>query len=144
MHGPKLVELDKTVWEIRRYCAVLDYDQKLHNGQTINMLDFELERIVDSEYKAPQKFRLMGGTLENILDKKDHPARKPLIWQNGFFGSHTRNEVKVPIYFNATNVPLYPLNPEILDEVSKYVFLPNEVVKEYRKLIDHPSGHHQD
>ena len=128
VHGPKLVELDKTIWEIRRYCRVLNDELKLKNGQTINMLGLELERIANSEKEAPQKFRLTGGILENILDRKDHPARKPLIWQNVFFGSCTRNKVRVPIYSDATNSPL-SLYPEILAEVRKYVFLPEEVIK---------------
>jgi hypothetical protein len=131
VYGPKLAELDKTVWEIRRYCKVLNYEFQLENGQTKNMLDFELERIANNEKEAPQKFRLTGGTLEKILDKMDHPARGPLIWQNAFFGSSRRTRVRMTIQFHATNAPL-TLHPEILDEVVKYIFLPKEVVKAYR------------
>ncbi len=132
--GPKLIELDKTIWEIRRYCRVLNYDLKLANGQTKNMFDLELERITNSEKEAPYKFRLAGGALEEILDKKDNPARKPLIWQNGFFGSATRNKVKMVIHFHSMNSPL-SLHPEILDEVLNYIFLPKEVVKAYREEL---------
>jgi HEPN domain-containing protein len=49
LHGPKIVELDKAVWEIRRYCAVLNYDIKLPAGSTKNMLELELEKIRNSE-----------------------------------------------------------------------------------------------
>lgn len=134
VHGPKLVELDKTVWEIRRYCKILNYEVKRKDGRTINMFDLELALIKNSEKKAPQKFRLMGGAIERILDKKDHPARSPLIWQNAFFGSSTRSKVRMTVPFHATNAPL-TLHPEILDEVIKYVFLPREVVEAYREEL---------
>jgi len=41
--GHKLVELDKAIWEIRRYCMVLNYVQQMPNGESINMLDLEIE-----------------------------------------------------------------------------------------------------
>ncbi len=137
IHGPKLVELDKTVWEIRRYCTILNYEARwlLKDGQTMNIFNTELARIENSEKEAPQKFRLMGGgVLERILKKKDDPARKPLIWQNAFFGSSTRQRVRMTVYHHATNAPL-TLHPEILEEVIKYVFLPREVVKAYREEL---------
>lgn len=134
VYGPALIELDKTIWEIRRYCRVLNYEWELSEGQTKNMLSFELDRIAKSEQEAPHKFRLLGGALEKILDTKDNPARKPLIWKNFYFGSCMRHRIKVPTYFHATNAPLW-LRPEILDEVCDYVFLPKEVIKGYRELI---------
>jgi HEPN domain-containing protein len=126
IHGPKLVELDRTIWEIRRYCKVINYVLTVEDGQTKNMLQSELARIASSESKPPTKFRLSDGLLEKILDRKDHPARTALIWQNAFFGRSSRKRVKVPIHFQATNAPL-ALHPEILDEVGRYVFLPKEV-----------------
>ena len=140
IHGPMLVELDRTVWEIRRYCQVINHAMALEDGRTKNMLELELARIASSERGAPQKFRLMGGLLEKILDKKNHPARSTLIWQNAFFGSYTRKKVRVPTHFQAENAPL-TLHPEILDEVIKYVFLPGEVVAAFRaELAKRSSG----
>ena len=140
IHGPMLVQLDRTVWEIRRYCKVINYTVNLDDGRTKNMLKLELARIASSERATPQKFRLMGGLLEKILDKENHPARSPLIWQNAFFGSHARKKVRVPTHFHAENAPL-TLHPEILDEVIKYVFLPGEVVAAFRaELAKRSSG----
>lgn len=133
IRGPKLVELDKAVWEIRRYCKVLNYDLKLLDGKMQNMLEPEIEMIRKSEKIPPQKFKISGGLLENIIDKTDNTARNALIWQNFFFGKVTRNRVKVPISFHAVNSPL-SLNPEILDEVIKYIFLPKEVINAYREI----------
>jgi hypothetical protein len=33
LYGPKLVELDKAVWEIRRYCTPLNYERKFRDGE---------------------------------------------------------------------------------------------------------------
>lgn len=35
-HGPKLVQLDRAVWEIRRYCKVMNYELKLPDGSFKN------------------------------------------------------------------------------------------------------------
>lgn len=134
IYGPKLVELDKTVWEFRRYCTRINYEERFQDGRPINMMHYKLEQINRSEYENSQKFRLLGGTLEKIIDKKDHPARQALIWQNAFFGSSRRRNVTMPVYTHSTNAPL-TLHPEILEEVLRYVFLPKEVVEAYRQEL---------
>lgn len=130
VHGAKLLELDRTVWEIRRYCKVLNYEISRTDGSKKQMLPVELEAIDRSKSHAPQQFRILGGALESIIDKRDHPARAPLIWQNGFFGKKKRRSVKARVVFQAKNSPL-TLHPEILHEVSKYIYLPKEVVDAY-------------
>ncbi len=132
IYGPKLAQLDKAVWEIRRYCKVLDYETTIESGQIVNMFRAELDKIEASELQPPQKFRLTGGHLERILDKRGHPSRSALIWQNLFFGNSIRKRVRMPSVFQAVNAPLY-LNPEILDEVLEYVFVPKEVERAYRE-----------
>src|ERR1035437_4467358 len=78
------------------------------------------------------KVRLEGGHLEKIVDNVKDPAREPLLWQDAFFGKRTRRRVWVGLGFQATNSPLI-LHPEILDEVTKYVFLPKDVQAAYRE-----------
>jgi hypothetical protein len=63
-----------------------------------------------------------------------NPAREPLLWQNGFFGTRTRKCVRLNKWFQAHNAPLY-LNPQILDEVLKYVHIPDYVAKGYRAHV---------
>lgn len=130
--GPKLVELDKSVWEIRRYCRVLNYEIEAPNGQVVNMLEPELERIERSSNDSPHKFKLSGGLLEKIVDTPAHVSRNALVWQNPCFTKAKRKTVKVPTPLVAVNAPLY-LNPQIVDEVRKYVFLPKDVVQAYRE-----------
>ena len=131
-YGPKLVQLDRAVWEIRRYCSVLNYDLKLSNDSMKNMLDLEIEKIENSTNQSPNKFRLMGGFLEKVLDNKENIARPALIWQNGFFTKKARKSVKSLDHFSGVNAPL-SLHPEILDEVLKYIFIPKEIVNAYKE-----------
>jgi HEPN domain-containing protein len=131
-HGPKLVQLDRAVWEIRRYCRVLNYELELSDGSMKNMLDLEIQKIENSNNQSPNKFSIMGGALEKILGKKENTARPALIWQNGFFTGKVRKFVKSPAHFHSVNAPL-SLHPEILDEVLKYIFIPKDVVNAYKE-----------
>ncbi len=129
--GMELARLDKMIWEMRRYCTVLNYSVLLPDGTDKAMFQIELKRIEDSEKYPPQRFRLFRGTLEEILDDKTHPARAAIVWQNLYFGPRLRKRVRMPKFMHATNPPR-SLHPDILDEVRQYVFLPREVVDAYR------------
>jgi len=113
--GEDLMTLDRAVWELRRYCtlATAPQQEKLRDGFT-----------------AP-RVRIEGGYLEKVIDDVKNPAREPLLWQNGFFGKRARRTVRLKLWFQAHNSPLY-LNPQILDEVLKYVYLPKDVEAMYR------------
>lgn len=130
IYGPKLLELDRTVWEIRRYCQVINYDLKLGGNTVKNMLAFELDAIEKSKNIPFHKFKIIGGALEKIIDKKNHSARKPLIWQNAFFGIKQRKTVSMPNSLQGKNSPL-SLYPEMLNDLLKYVYLPKIVIDEY-------------
>ncbi|RRQ22220.1 HEPN domain-containing protein [Thiohalobacter thiocyanaticus] len=130
IHGPKLVELDRTVWEIRRYCRVLNYKINNPDGSVTQMLPIELERIEKSKYVHPHKLRIIGGALEKILDKKDDAARGSLVWQNGFFGKKHRKTVTMRIPRQGKNSPL-SLHPEMLDELKEYVYVSKEIIEAY-------------
>ncbi|WP_158549005.1 HEPN domain-containing protein [Alloalcanivorax xenomutans] len=132
IEGPKLAELDKAVWEIRRYCKVLNYNLVLPDGQTRNMFCRELRAIDISDQQPRQNFEISGGLLEKILANRDHLSRSALIWRNLFFGKAIRKKVRMRSVFHAVNAPLY-LHPEILDEVLEYIFLPKEVERAYRE-----------
>jgi len=132
--GLELPQLDLTVWEIRRYCHVLNYNKLNGKGKPVSMLEHELKRIEMSENYPPQKFSLIGGKIENIIENNKHPARKALLWQNLYFGIKHRKKVYLKQHFHATNSPL-SLHPEILDDVLEYVFLPKDVIAAYKKEL---------
>lgn len=129
--GDELFQLDKAVWEIRRYARVINYKMKLHTGEEVHILPHELKKNERAESRPPQEFSIVGGHLEKVLAKSDHPSRPALIWHNMYFGSGKRTSVKHRKMSMSGRSPL-SLHPEILDEVLKYVFLPKDVVAAYR------------
>ena len=132
--GPKLLELDKAVWEIRRYCRVINYDVKTPWDDTpVNMLEQEIDKIERAVNIPPQNFRIIQGRLETILDSTRHHARNSLIWQNGYYGKIQRKRVTIPEYVFAENSPL-SLYPNMLDALREYIFIPGEVVEAYRNF----------
>lgn len=110
-----IIELDRTVWELRRFCTLDDSPRKVKLIKGV----------------APPKIRISGGYLETILDDKNNPARAPLLKGNAFFTFRSRKRVAVRSWMVFTNAPLW-LHPEILDEVLKYVYLPKDVRQGYR------------
>ena len=131
IHGPKLYELDKSVWELRRYCRPLDKGLLSSNFPITSTLELELRHNEFSEGRPPQEFRILGGELEIILADKNNPARAPLIWKNAFYSCSRRKQVTIPTHFYSENSPLF-LYPELLDHVLEYVYLPKSVVEAYR------------
>ena len=129
--GAEIVDLDRAVWEIRRYCQVLNHSIDI-NGSSKNILKENLERIHREKESKSQTY-LNGGLLEKILKDRRDRSRAALIWQNLYFGSRKRNKVEVPSGVQAENAPLF-LHPEIIDEISEYVHLPKPVKDGYREL----------
>ena len=132
--GDELFRLDRAVWELRRYARVLDYKLKIDGGREVHLLEHELKKNECAEGRPPQEFAIIGGFLEKVLSKRDHPSRSALIWHNVYFGSGRRKTVKHRKMSSGGNSPL-SLHPELLDEVLKYVFLPKDVVAAYRNAF---------
>ena len=126
IQGYERFDLDRAVWEIRRYCRVFDRNQSVREKQL---------KEIESNRRPPNKVRLQGGFLEKVLTdmKGKHPARAALVYQNPYFGVRSRKRVKVG-GLHAGNSPL-SLYPEMLDEVCKYALLPKRVVDPYRELL---------
>lgn len=128
-----IVRFDRAVWELRRYCQPLDYDTVDMNGKTVNLLTHELDRVHRAKAKHEKGTCVTGGTLEKIVEKKDHPAREALIWNNLFFGPSRRKRVKMRPDWEAGNSPFF-LHPEIIDEVVKYVYIPKDIAESVRQF----------
>jgi HEPN domain-containing protein len=128
-----IVRFDRAVWELRRYCQPLDYDIVETNGKKVNLLTHELDRVHRAKAKHEKGTCVMGGALEKIIEKKDHPAREALIWNNLFFGPSRRKGVKMRPDWEAGNSPFF-LHPEIIDEVIKYVYIPKDIAEGVRQF----------
>ena len=110
-----LLDLDRCVWEIRRYCQILDHVFKhSQTGEEINKLNAKLNQIPKLKDLNYHKFRIAGGKLEKILNNENHPARNFLVWKNAFYSSKTRKSIPMmPLYEEAKNSPLL-LHPKLL------------------------------
>lgn len=129
--GYELISLDRAVWEVRRYARVMDYSTKTVDGNDVNLLLHEIAANESAEKRPPHRFTIIGGRLESIIAKRNHPSREPLLWQNSFFGRRPRKTVTLPRRSESGNSPL-SLHPEIIDEILKYVWLPKDIVHAYR------------
>ncbi|CAM5796348.1 HEPN domain-containing protein [Rhizobacter fulvus] len=133
--GHVLIDLDLAVWELRRYCQVLVVTDKTLNRVEQRILDTAVVELELSHSRPRHTFRLSGGYLESVLDNPNHPAREALVRQNPCYGVRARKSVRSRHVMQAFNAPLY-LFPEMLDELVKYVYVPNEKGwREYRDAI---------
>jgi len=128
-----IVRFDRAVWELRRYCQPLDYDTVDMNGKTVNSLTHEIDRIHRAKEKQEKGTCITGGILEEIIEKKNHPARKSLIWNNLYFGPSRRKAVKMRPDWEAGNSPFF-LHPEIIEEVAKYVTISKDFAEGVRQF----------
>lgn len=128
-----IIRFDRAVWELRRYCQPLDYDTVDTDGTKVNSLTHELSRVHQAKAKREKGTCVTGGILEKIIEKKDHPAREALIWNNLFFGPSRRKGVKLRPDWEAGNSPFF-LYPEIIDEVVKYVYIPKDIAEGVRQF----------
>lgn len=134
VYGHILIDLDLAVWEIRRYCQVLNVFGKVLPTNEQQLLDAAWSDLAASKTEPRHKFRLQNGLLEKFLEEKKHPSRSALLWHNPCFGVRKRAMVRAKSHLNAQN-PLLYLYPEMLDELVKYVFIPKKLVTSYRQHL---------
>jgi HEPN domain-containing protein len=117
-----IIALDRTVWELRRYCK----------------MDMESAGLRLEEGVVAPRVWIDGGFLETVIEDNGHTAREALLWQNGYFGRRRRRVRLGGHFFRAHNSPLFH-HPEILDEVLKFVYVPRGVAEAYRELTKQKS-----
>jgi len=134
VEGFPLFELDMAVWELRRYCQILDVLGKELPEREQVLLSDARAALARSEQSPPQYFRLHLGFLESVLDDRNHPSRAPLIWKNGFFNRGRRRTVSRRHVMHFSNAPLSNF-PDMLDELLKYIQIPGRDEREWRKFL---------
>ena len=130
--GYILVDLDLTVWELRRYCQVLNVFGKALPDQEQKLLAQALSDLRKSDVEPRYKFRVHGGLIEQVRKDSRHPARSALLWNNLAFASRKRKTVKVRDHMAGCNA-LLDNYPEMLDELLKFVSLPKSLEKAHRE-----------
>ena len=117
-----LQRLDRAVVEIRRYCQVLDYEIEKPDGKKVDLFQMNLDRITPRADRPLANVSLMGGWLEQVAEKADHPAREGLLWDNSFFGTPAENPIATWDYSESENSP-FDLHPEAIGELEKLIHL---------------------
>ena len=128
IHDCELAILDRAVWELRRYCNAGLY---IYTGNKFSSVNSDMyETIKFIEKPTYQNTIVLGGFIEKTLDCKMSGTKPYLVWCNLYYSKAKRKKVLMKKSIMAENSPFY-LHPEIIDEVSKYTFVPNEIRNAY-------------
>lgn len=120
---PRVVVLDQTVWELRRFSTL--------DPKSTSLV------LMDGEW-AP-RMHIPNGEIERILKNRKNRAREPLLWHNGFFG-RGRRKVTVRGGFTAVNSPLVRMSDDMIGELRKLVFIPDPVANVYLQSVRSKAG----
>ena len=120
--GKDLKSLDRTVWDVRRYCQAFTHSNQIASvAKCVN--------------QPPQDFKICGGKLEAIIEMnipaKESLAKESLIWINSQFGPSGQDNSSSRHFIRTANSPLALFSSEMLDELRKYIYLPKPVINAY-------------
>ena len=130
VHDCELAFLDRAVWEMRRFCNSALY---IYSGnEFVAVKPDALESLESIDKPTQDNTYISGGYLEKTLENKHSDSRPYLVWCNLYYSSSRRTKVRIKSSVMGQNSPFY-LFPELVDEVSKYVYIPREVRNAYKK-----------
>lgn len=127
-----ILELDMTVWHIRKYCFYMRGISTINSRKEIDWLPLNIAKINDNSFeKYPHKYQLFGGLLEDII-KKNSPAAEPLIWHNFYYGRKNKKIIQNYKWFiNASNSVL-SRHPEAFGALDKLVHFSKETRNHFK------------
>ncbi|MBF0230885.1 MAG: HEPN domain-containing protein [Desulfamplus sp.] len=101
-----LQELDRLVWNVRRYCQYIP-DRCLGCKDVVpEMKEAVIRSINDPIHeRQPHKFSISSGKLEEIVNREPRDqARSTLVWANLFYGKKQRHKMTYNT-FSSTDIP---------------------------------------
>jgi HEPN domain-containing protein len=124
-HGEELLQLDRCVWHIRRYCQYLRGEVELSTGEKRQLLPANLKSVHSQRFiDQPHRFRISNGFLENVLRDRDSPMRAQLVWKNLYYGARHRR------HLGSFRVRMVSINPPHISEPGLFELL--------RERVDYP------
>lgn len=125
----ELAMLDRAVWELRRFCNAGLYEYSGNEFFSVSQERYDQIKAIDKPNKT--NTFITGGFLEKTLGKRNSRTRLDLVWCNLYYSASKRKKVCIKSSVMAENSPFF-LYPEIIDEVSKYTFVPKEIIDAYK------------
>jgi hypothetical protein len=136
--GVDLILLDKSVWEIRRYCKFLNTNQKISEEIILNMAK-NIEVIHRwKESPKPNEHKINFGYLEEILKKPNNIQFKSLIWKNLYFGIRSKKSISYRNSFKCINPPHLKCK-EDFEFYKKYIKFPKDTEDQFKRSIKNKS-----
>ncbi|MFX1712334.1 hypothetical protein [Stutzerimonas stutzeri] len=129
IHECELAYLDRAVWEIRRFCNSALYTYCGNDFASVKADEYEKIKLIDRP--TFDNTYIPGGFIEKTLENKHSNSRPYLTWCNLYYSNSKRTSVRIKSSVMAENSPFY-LFPEIIDEVSKYAFVPKNIRNAYQ------------
>ena len=118
-----LLDLDKVVWSIRRYCFFMHQTIEIE-GAIHDLFGATKRRVTDPFFEEQRhKYRIFGGYLEKVIDDR-LPAYSDLVWKNFFYGRVKKHKIKHFIDRVSTATPTHAVRPEAFEAIAKFVYFP--------------------
>jgi hypothetical protein len=131
-HDDELLRLDKAVWHVRRYCqyfGAVAADSEAKRA----LLQSRLASVHSSRWlKCPERFRIVGGYLEDVLQDGASSERASLVWNNLYFGSRARRSPPRMKIRSVSINPIHVSEPGVVDVLRDRVDFP----KAFLRAID--------
>jgi len=119
--GRELAALDRTVWEIRRYCYYLRGEIRREGRSTVELFPPQLRRLKDQTPERAHEARISGGYLEKVLASRGSGLRAILVWKNPYFGIRFRKVIRAyPVRMMAANSAVV-MDPRLYEELRERV-----------------------
>ena len=120
-----MLDLDCTVYEIRKYCCVLNQQylpEKCPQKETV--IKDRWDKINHSSLISPFYNQLDGGYLETVIEDSNHCLRKDLIWKNILFTKKKGKTLLADYIWQNSQFNLGEYDKKIIEELSRYAYIP--------------------
>jgi len=134
-HGEELLQLDRTVWYLRRYCQYLRHTFTNASGESVSVLPAEIKRLQGQNVvRHPTRFRILGGYLERVLTDEGSALRASLIWKNEYFGSPRRRKIRSFWTRSVSVNPVHFMEPQVIEVLRQRGDFPKAVIKYFDRM----------
>jgi hypothetical protein len=79
--------------------------------------------------KRANEYRIFGGYIEKVLNQKNSPARRALIWKNFYYGLKKKRSIKNYKLLSWSANPAHFLRPELFKFLNERVQFSDDVRK---------------